>query len=261
MSIRLVATDLDGTLLRSDGSVSDRTRKALQAVEESGRALVFVTGRPPRWMHPVAEATGHTGLAICSNGALRYDLHDEQIVGTRPLAPETMLTIAARLREAMPEVSFGAEYGMQFGMEEESVRRFDVVAPIIGPLEEILARPAVKMLARNDSLAPQELLELANEVAGDLATFTYSGSDSLLEISVHGVTKASGLEAYAEEQGIVAAEVLAFGDMPNDIALLTWAGRSIAVANAHHTVHEVADEVTKTNDEDGVAVVLERLLS
>src|SRR3712207_3885891 len=77
---RLVASDLDGTLVRSDGTVSDRTRAALEAVEAAGSVLVLVTGRPPRWMHPVVEATGHRGIAVCANGALVYDLHTERVV-------------------------------------------------------------------------------------------------------------------------------------------------------------------------------------
>ncbi len=260
--ITLVATDLDGTLVRTDGTISDRSRRALQATERSGRTVVFVTGRPPRWMHEVAEATGHTGLAICANGALRYDLHTEQVVGGSPLDPATMAKVAARLRAAIPGLAFAVEYGDAFAHEPTYHHTYDLgVDAVIGEVEQIVELTAAKMLARHRELHPDELLALAVEAAGDLATFTHSATaaDGLLEISAYGVTKASGLAELAAERGIPAAEVLAFGDMPNDLAMLEWAGHSVAVANAHPSVREAADEVTASNDEDGVALVLERL--
>src|SRR3954447_11867547 len=87
---RLVATDLDGTALRTDGTISPRTAAAFARVEEAGATLVFVTGRPPRWMHTVAGAVRHRGLAICANGALVYDLHTEEIVEAHLIAPDIL---------------------------------------------------------------------------------------------------------------------------------------------------------------------------
>ncbi len=261
--VKLVATDLDGTLVRTDGTISDRSRRALEAAERSGRTVVFVTGRPPRWMHEVAEATGHTGLAICSNGALRYDLHTEQVVGGYPMDPETMAKVAARLRAAIPGLAFAVEYGDAFAHEPTYHHTYDLgVDAVVGEVEQIVELAAAKMLARHGELHPDVLLALAVEAAGDLATFTHSASaaDGLLEISAYGVTKASGLAELAGELGIAAEEALAFGDMPNDLAMLDWAGHSVAVANAHPSVREAADEITASNDDDGVALVLERLL-
>ena len=99
---RLVATNLDGTIVPHDGEVSDRTVAALQAVEALGVPVVFVTGRPVRWMADVATRTGHTGLAICANGAVLYDLHTEQIVEHHTIPVDVGLEVARRLRAAVP---------------------------------------------------------------------------------------------------------------------------------------------------------------
>ena len=108
---RLVATDLDGTTVRSDFTVSERTVKAFARVERAGALLVMVTGRPPRWMHPVADAVGHRGVAICANGALVYDLHTEQVVGTHLMTAEALREAIEVLAEALPGLGFAVEYG------------------------------------------------------------------------------------------------------------------------------------------------------
>jgi Cof subfamily protein (haloacid dehalogenase superfamily) len=261
--VRLVATDLDGTIVRSDGSLSQRTLRALKAVEATGRLVVFVSGRPPRWMHEIADVTGHAGLALCSNGAVCYDLHTERIVWTEWLTPETMAEVVRRLRAAVPGLLWAVEYGESFGLEPGYQHQYDLgVGPIIAPVEDLIAEPAAKLLARHDSADADTLMSQAIELAGDIATFThttYSGG-GLLEISAHDVTKASGLAHLAREREIRADQAIAFGDMPNDVPMLAWAGWSVAVANAHPTVRAAADEITASNDDDGVAIVLERLL-
>jgi hydroxymethylpyrimidine pyrophosphatase-like HAD family hydrolase len=256
-----VATDLDGTLVRTDGSVDARTSLALRRVEQSGALVVFVTGRPPRWMFPLAGLVGHTTVAICSNGALLYDMHSDEIVDAHLLEVATLRAVAGRLRAALPGVTFALEFGFDFACEPGYVHGWDIGLPDIrvGPCEEICDQPAAKLLARDDGTDPDALLVKATEVVGQLATVTLSAPIGLLEISAPGVSKASALAEFAEREGIAPDDVLAFGDMPNDLAVLSWAGRSVAVANAHPAVLAVADEVTASNDEYGVALVLERL--
>jgi Cof subfamily protein (haloacid dehalogenase superfamily) len=260
--IRLAATDLDGTLLRSDGTVSPRTCAALQGAEAAGITVALVTGRPPRWMAPVARATGHTGLAVCANGALLYDLRTEQVVGSTLLEVPAALATVAALRAAVPELAFAAEFSPGFSHESSYRHGWDLgeVDIRVGGIEEILDRPVVKLLARHPSMDRDELLRLAQDLLGADATVTCSSTtEALLEISAPGVTKATALSGLAGRAGIDAAEVVAFGDMPNDLPMLAWAGRAVAVANAHPEVLALADEVTASNDEDGVALVLERL--
>src|SRR3954463_3197291 len=106
---RMIASDIDGTLLRDDQSMSDRTGAALAAAEEAGLLVVLCTGRPPRWMKPIAEATGHHGLAVCANGALVYDLHTETVVEEFPIDVDVARQLAVALRDAFPELQFAVE--------------------------------------------------------------------------------------------------------------------------------------------------------
>lgn len=256
---RLVASDLDGTLVRSDLSVSDRTREVLARVEEAGALFVMVTGRPPRWMAPVADATGHRGLAVCANGALVYDLHTEQVVRSDLISAEAAGQVVTALRREVPGIAFAVEKGLAgFGREASYVPRWDNGEVLVAPVEELIASGVVKLLARHEGMGSDDLLSRARAVVGDLAECTHSSSDGLLEISATGISKASGLASLAEEWGVAAAEVVAFGDMPNDLPMLSWAGHAVGMANAHPEVLEAVDEVTASNDDDGVAQVLER---
>ena len=257
MTVRLIASDIDGTLLRSDGTMSDRTVAALGAAEDAGILVVLCTGRPPRWMKQIAEQTGHRGVAICANGALVYDLHTEEVVEELPLDAEVARTITETLRRALPEVQFAVERAAGMSHEPAYVP-MDADGTTEAELEDMLREPMAKLIAKHPSMTAAELHDAVADLA-HLATATYS-SGRIIEISAAGVTKAFTLERLADEHGITSAEAVAFGDMPNDIALLEWAGRGVAVANAHPDVLAVADEVTASNDDDGVAIVIESLL-
>jgi Cof subfamily protein (haloacid dehalogenase superfamily) len=261
--VGLVATDLDGTLVRSDGTISARTRAALAAAEEVGIAVALVTGRPPRWMRPVAEATGHHGVAVCANGALLYDLHTERIVASTLLSPAELRAVVDRLRAEVPDLAFAVEYGPDFGHEPAYVHGWEIgdVDVRVAGTETLTDRPAVKLLARHPTMSCDELLEVGTAVLGADVVVTASSTDALLEIAAAGVTKATGLASLAERAGVPAAGVVAFGDMPNDLPMLAWAGHSVGVANAHPSVLAAVDEVAPSNDDDGVAVVLERLVA
>ncbi|WP_018654350.1 HAD family hydrolase [Actinomadura flavalba] len=259
---RLIATDLDGTIVRSDGTISERTVAALARVERAGAALVMVTGRPPRWMAEIAAAVDHHGVAICANGAVLYDLHTETVLDARLIEPDVLAEAVARLREADPELRFAVEYPTGFVFEARyNLGRWDADAfggrPADG--EALVARGGTKLLALHPSAPPERLAERADKAVGHLVTVTHSTNRGLLEMSAHGVTKASALADFCTAQGIVAGEVTAFGDMPNDLPMLTWAGTSYAVANAHPLVHAAVTATTARNDDDGVAQILERL--
>ncbi len=261
-SPRLVATDLDGTALRADGTISPRTAAAFARVENSGGTLVFVTGRPPRWMHSVAGVVRHRGLAICANGALVYDLHTERIVESHLIDPAVLEESVHRLRGHVPELTFCVEYEGGFAHESDfTLGRWDTSAASglrVGA-STLTSQPCAKLLALHPSMNPDELHRQVIELVGDLVTPTHSSGRALIEMSAYGVTKASALAALATRHGIKAEEVVAFGDMPNDIPMLTWAGTSYAVANAHPDVLAAVDHVTAANNDDGVALVLESL--
>lgn len=259
---RIVATDLDGTIVRSDGTISQRTVKALARVEESGAAVVLVTGRPPRWIAPVAEATGHRGTVICSNGALLYDLHDEKVVETFAIEASVVAQVVAILSDAIPELAFAVETGNGMYRTERYRGGWstdpDPEAHVCG-VDELAAHNVAKLLARHPTLNADELLQKAGPIVAHLVETTHSNGRGLMEMSSPGVSKATTLARFAEELGVGAADVVAFGDMPNDLPMLAWAGTAYAVANAHPLVLQAVRRTTRSNDDDGVAVVLEEL--
>jgi Cof subfamily protein (haloacid dehalogenase superfamily) len=264
--LRLVATDLDGTVLRSDGSVSARTAAALRAAEDSGVMVVVATGRPPRWMRPIADALGHTGIAICSNGAVVYDLHTDRILEHTPISRDVVLAVAAAVRSAVPDVAFAVETrDAGFGREAAYPVARDVDLESgeirVGSLDELASADVVKLLVRHSTLDPDGLLDAAREVAGELAELTHSSRTGLLEVSATGVTKAATLARIADRHQISSGDVVAFGDMPNDLPMLAWAGRGYAMANAHPDVLAATEHKAPSNDEDGVAQVVEKLLA
>ncbi|WP_244930801.1 HAD family hydrolase [Nocardioides sp. W7] len=254
---RLVATDLDGTLVRSDGTVSAYTREVLLALDRRDVPVVFVTGRPLRWAAEVFEHVGSHGLAIVSNGALVWDVAGERVDLERPIEPELGLAVCRALREAVPGTSYAVESLRGIGLEPGYLERYPMPdGTRRAPIEELFDGPALKLLARHEDLAPQEFWDLAEVATEGRLVITWSSTSSLLEISAPGVTKASTLALLCARLGVEARDVVAFGDMPNDLPMLTWAGTSYAMADAHHTVTEVADRVAPGHDEDGVARVL-----
>jgi hydroxymethylpyrimidine pyrophosphatase-like HAD family hydrolase len=258
---RLVATDLDGTLVRTDGSVSPYTVDVLAEVEALGVPVVFVTGRPLRWTEEVFEHVGEHGLAVVSNGALVWDVARHRPHLERPIEPELGLAVCAAIREAIPGSAFAVETLDGIGLEPAFLERHPVPdGARRGAVEELFDGPALKLLARHEELGPQEFWDAAEEVVEGRLVITWSSATSLLEISAPGVTKASTLALLCADLGIDATDVVAFGDMPNDLPMLAWAGTAYAMANAHPTVLAVATHVAPSNDEDGVATVLAGLV-
>ncbi|MBO9522724.1 MAG: HAD family phosphatase [Nocardioidaceae bacterium] len=260
-TVRLVATDLDGTLLHSDGTLTPRTRAALVAAEERGLDVVFVTGRPLRWAEELFEHVGGHGYAIVSNGALIWDVAGAAPYLERPIAVDVLHTVTERLRTAVPGSRFAVETLAGIALEEHFLERHPLPPDSRrGTFAEIADRPAYKLLARHEDLPPQEFWDAAEAAVGDQVEITWSSATTLLEISAHGVTKASTLALFCAERGVEADEVVAFGDMPNDLPLLAWAGTSYAMANAHPSLLAATTLVAPANDEDGVAQIIERLL-
>ena len=259
VTFKVLATDLDGTLLRSDGTVSDRTRAALEAAWEAGIVTVFVTARPPRWLHSLVDHVGDHGVVICGNGAFVYDVAARRIVEQRTFADADLLALARDLRDAIAGIAFAVERADGMGREGAYVYRDEAAGIERGPLEQLLGAGVGKLLARCDAMEPSAFLDRVAEVVGDRAALGYSGALGLAELTAPGVTKAAGLSAWCAERAIGPAEVVACGDMPNDLPMLRWAGHAVAVANAHPEVLAAADEIVAGHDDDGVATVLERL--
>ncbi|MFC6019027.1 HAD family hydrolase [Plantactinospora solaniradicis] len=263
---RLVATDLDGTLLRKDKTLSARTVEALSRISDEGVGVVLVTGRPIRWLHLVYEQLGAPLPTVCANGAVVYDPIADRVLRADPLAPDLLAEVVRRLRAEVPEVSFAVEItdGRELRHEAEYLLNWDRGYPGIRAIEtaeDLLSAPAVKLLARAGTQDPDVFVKVVAGALAGLAEATHSSYSGLIEISAAGVTKAAGLAWYCAGLGVDADDVIAFGDMPNDVPMLTWVGRAVAVANAHPAVLEIAGEVTASNEEDGVAAYLEALLA
>lgn len=259
--IRLVAVDLDGTLLRSDGSVSDRTRGALARAHAHGAQIVITTGRPPRLVHPLAERIGVADIAICANGALVVELATGAVLHQHPLGEAVARRLVLGLRAELPGILFSLELGLDFAREPAYHETFrPPPAPRYADALELLREPVTKLLARHPSAPFADVLAAAQRIGGSGAVATTAGG-TVVEISGAMVTKATALATLCTAEGISPDEVIAFGDAPNDLDLLAFAGHSVAVGNAHPDVLAAVDEVTGANDDDGVALVLERLFA
>jgi Cof subfamily protein (haloacid dehalogenase superfamily) len=256
--VRLAAIDLDGTLVRSDGTVSERSRAAIRHASSSGLEIVLITARGPRSVGELAADLGVRGEAICSNGAIVLDLATREVIRMRTIETQVALGLVQALRERLPGIVFAVEWerlAHEPGFQADwplppDTRISDAIA--------LLEKPPAKLILQHADHQVEVLAAVAGEIAGDSAFVTTSGGANV-EISAAGVNKASALAEVCEERRIPPDQVIAFGDQPNDLPMLIWAGRGVAVANAHPDVAEFADEVTASMDEDGVALVLERL--
>ena len=258
---RVVATDLDGTLLRSDGTLSQRTRSALRAVEDAGITVVFVTARPPRWLDDLADAVGGHGHVICLNGACVYEVATRSVSQVYGFERTALSGLIARLRADIPGVTLGLERPSGAVYDPHYASTMDSLETgIRAPVETALEEPVGKLLARMPGRPDEEFIDSVARLVGADALVAYSGAEGLAEMTAPGVTKAAALARWCARHDVDPEHVWAFGDMPNDLPMLRWAGRGIAVANAHPEVLAAATHTTKTNDDDGVAFALETLL-
>ncbi len=288
--VKLVATDVDGTILSYGqsltGELSARTVEAFRAARDAGVAVVLVTGRPVRGLRKISSTLGLLGPVIASNGAMTYDLAADSPLSSQPLAVPTVFEVKDLIAELDPSATFAAETLEALHLEESFARgsmwfdderrravgiRDDELR--LGPLDDTLERsslraadpaaeaPVLKLLAKTHSMQAEAFIAAAQDRIGHMVTVTHSAPGvSLLEISSKGVNKAQALRSYADSLGIAAEHTIAFGDMPNDVEMLQWAGTSWAVGSAHPMARSAADRVTTSCEEDGVAEVLEQLL-
>ncbi|MER7840203.1 HAD family hydrolase [Streptomyces sp. NPDC096040] len=258
----LIATDLDGTLLRTDDTLSERSLAALARAGRAGARHLVVTGRPAPRVRPLLDDLGCTGLAVCGQGAQVYDAGTARLLWSVTLDRELAETALGKI-----EAEVGQVYA---AVDQDGVDGLTLIEPgylmphptlpalRVGRRDDLWCAPISKVLLRHHTLSDDELAATARSVVGSLATVTMSGPGTV-ELQPCGVTKATGLALAADHLGLSREQAVAFGDMPNDIPMFDWASYGVAMANAHPELKTVADEITLSNEDDGIAVVLERL--
>lgn len=261
----MIATDLDRTLLADAKTVSARTLRALADARATGVAVVAVTARPPRVFDEWTELAAHLDAAICANGAITYATVTGSVESVRPIDAEVTAVAVKAMRAAVPSAGFAVETGWTV-VAEPAYRWVDKVGERktrVSSFEEVLAtaEPIVKLLVHDADGHAEEMVAAIRAAGVAGVEVSYSGGGGLVEVSAAGVSKATALERWCGERGVGADGVVAFGDAPNDVPMLAWAGRSYAVANAYPEVLAVADGRAASNNEDGVARVVEELLA
>ncbi|MEU3066118.1 HAD family hydrolase [Streptomyces sp. NPDC006906] len=258
----LVATDLDGTLLRPDGTVSARSRAALGRAAASGARHLIVTGRPVPGIRALLADLAYTGLVVCGQGTQLYDADAGRLLRSVTLDREAADTALGKIEAEVGAVFAAVDQDGVDGVTliEAGYRMPNPTLPAqrVGSRESLWERPVIKVLVRHPELGDDALTAAARGAVGDLATVTMAGPGTV-ELAPRGVDKGTGLAAAAELLGIGAERTVAFGDMPNDLPMFAGSGLRVAMGNAHPELRAAADEVTLTHAEDGVAVVLERL--
>jgi len=263
----MIASDVDGTLLTPDERVSARTRQAVRAAVAGGARFVLATGRPPRWIPPVVDALGFAPVAVCANGAVIYDPNTDRVVSSRTLSVDVLTELAEIASRVVPGSGLAAE--RIGGSAHDTATPQFVSAPgyehaWLNPdntevsHDDLLSAPAIKLLVRRTGMTSSALAAILSRHIGMLGDITYSTNNGLVEISTVGISKAVGLEEVARPWEISPEDVVAFGDMPNDVPMLVWAGHGVAMGNAHPEALAAANEITAPNDGDGLALVLER---
>ncbi|MBC9714137.1 HAD family phosphatase [Streptomyces sp. TRM66268-LWL] len=260
---RLVATDLDGTLLRDDHTVSARTRDALKAATEAGAAHIVVTGRAVPWTRHILDDLGYEGLAVCGQGGQVYHAGEHRLLTSVTLDRQLAGLALAKIEAEVGPLSLaasrdGVDGDVLIGPGYQAQEGPLPYVPIKSAAE-LWSAPLNKLYVQHPELTDDELWAVAHRVAGELVGVTMAGA-GIVELLPLGLSKATGLAVAARRLGVKKTDTIAFGDMPNDVPMFGWAAHGVAMANAHEELKAVADEVTLSNEDDGIAVVLEGLL-
>ncbi|MFF2698769.1 HAD family hydrolase [Streptomyces cyaneofuscatus] len=258
----LVATDLDGTLLRPDDTVSARSRAALALAVSAGARHLIVTGRPVPGIRALLTDLAYAGLVVCGQGTQLYDADSARLLRSVTLDREAADTALGKLEAEVGAVFAAVDQDGVDGVTliENGYRMPNPTLPAlrVDSRDALWERPVIKVLVRHPQLGDDALAAAARGAVGDLASVSMAGPGTV-ELAPYGVDKGTGIAAAAELLGIGAEGTVAFGDMPNDLPMFRRSGHRVAMGNAHPELRAAADEVTSTNAEDGVAEVLERL--
>ena len=259
---KLIATDIDGTMLRLDGTLSPRVRQALHDAADAGIHVVPATGRPEIVTTNVIEALGLLGHWVFANGAITRDLDRDELVRGFWMHPSVAQGLVVEMREAFPSARFAIE--MEDSLAYEA--GFELIVPVpppMPPTDDVLGAMVgrvQKVLVFDPGRSVDDLHRAAAAVLGDHGVASNSGL-SFIEVSGRLVTKALALDALCRDLEISPSETAAFGDNNNDIHMLAWAGRGYAMANGSDDAKDAADEVIRSSNDDGLAIKIEQFLA
>ncbi len=260
--VELVALDLDGTLLTSGKKVTERTRRVLKALLHQKVKVLLASARPPRSVAGVYKLLGLDTCVICYNGALIYDPPSRSVLSHHPVKLATARKVIQMARDVWPNITISVEvldqwFTDRISLEYQTEVSKKFVPDKLAPIETWLNCDVTKILI----LGPETFLSsIKNQVLYNFdSKLTAVQSDhNLLQIMSGGTSKGRALKFVCKHYNIPLRRTIAIGDAHNDIEMLECAGIGVAMADAPSRVKEVADYVTTTNDEDGVAEALEK---
>lgn len=255
---RLVALDVDGTLVDGANQMSAAVRETVRAVRDAGMHTVISTGRAiPGVMNTATKLGFDDGYAIASNGAIVISYDPVEVLHSVTFdAGEAVRRVLEHVPDALvavEEIGVGYRVSRPFPDGEISGRI------IVEDVDALISEPVTRVVIR----APDHTAEEFSRLVADLGledTNYYIGYTAWLDLAPVGVSKASGLTYLCERLDIAPADVLAIGDGNNDVEMLRWAGRGVAMGQAPQSVKAVADAVTGTITEDGLVAELQNHL-
>lgn len=277
MTIKAIALDIDGTLTNDRKVITPRTKEALLAAQDSGVKLILSSGRPVQGLRAIAselELEAHDGLLVAFNGAHVVDAQTDEVLYDRPIDVDTLRALVEHVREfdVIPWITQGRELfvergsrhviryrGEDFDIVEYERRHCDLILHEVDGLLEVCGTPQDKLLCAGEPEYLQESCRAMSEpFDGSLSSmFT---ADFYYEFMAPGIDKGRALAGALPKLGIDASEVVAFGDGQNDVSMIEWAGVGVAMANAVDEAKAASNMVTASNNDDGIALALEKIL-
>lgn len=277
MATKAIALDIDGTLTNDRKVITLRTKEALLAAQDSGIKLILSSGRPVQGLRAIAselQLETHDGLLVAFNGAHVVDAQTDEVLFDQPMEEEVLRALVAHMRgfDVIPWITEGkylfVERGARhlityreapFDIVEYERRMCDLELVEVDDLLEVCSRPQDKLLCASEPEYLQQHWRAMYEPFFDSLSGMFT-ADFYFEFMAPGITKGNALAGALPKVGIDASEVIAFGDAQNDISMLEWAGMGVAMGNATEAAKAAADMVTGSNNEDGIASALEKIL-
>ena len=262
-----IATDVDGTLLNRSESITLRTCEVIQAAILSNTTFVLATGRPPRWILPIVENLGFAPIAICANGSVVYDSYTGHIVLAHTFLYDLLEEIIEIVTYIIPDAELFVEQVGNSISESSTLYLISKSSSTYHKtkaekkelfLKDIAKLSIIKLLIYKQDAKSADIINRLSKYVKLRASITYSINNGLVEVVPLYINKATGITQFIKYTKLSIKKSISFGDMPNDIPMLKWASVGVAMRNSHSKVIKIANEITSSNYEDGVAVMLER---